>query len=78
MSKQFILEQSTNTHKLSADKVVAKEVDGELGGVVLKVEGEGVVTHGEHKTLKTECPDVIKINQQEINPLTKKMGAAFD
>jgi len=40
--------------------------------------GNAVVTHGEHGTLATESKHVMKYVQQEVNPLTKKMQAAFD
>ena len=74
--EKVVLEQSTNTHVLHARQVKQKNLKN--GIVALKIEGEGIVTHGEHGTLKTESPDVIKYVQQEVNPVTKKLQNAFD
>ena len=71
-----VLEQSTNTHQLHASNVVSKDLGN--GTIKLKIEGEGVVTHGEHGTVKIESENVIKYVQQEVNPVTKKMQAVFD
>lgn len=76
MKKVEVLEPSTNTHTMSADSITKKD----LGNGILKLSigGEGVVTHGEHGTLKTQSPTVFKYVQQELNPVTKKLQAAFD
>ena len=53
----------------------------DLGHGILRVEvpaGHAVVTHGEHGTLATEAQHIIKYVQQEYNPVTQKMQAAFD
>lgn len=73
---QVVLEESTNTHKIQANSITKTD----LGNGVLKLEinGDGVVTHGEHGTLKTESPIVLKYVQQELNPITKKLQNAFD
>lgn len=76
MKKEVILEPSTNTHKISASNVEAKEAGDSI--LVLTVEGEGIVTHGEHGTLKTESKRVIKYVQQEYNPVTKAIQKAVD
>jgi len=70
------LEQTTNTHKLKATSVkVLKEIGSTQ---VLEVEGEGVVTHGEHGVQVTESKNVIKYVQREVNPITKKIEEAYD
>ena len=71
-----VLEPSTNTHSLSANKVESKDLGG--GTLKLKVQGPGIVTHGEHGTLRTESNLVYKYVQQEFNPITKKLQAAYD
>ena len=71
------LEPSTNTHRLTSTKVSVED----LGHGILRVEvpaGHAVVTHGEHGTLATESRNVMKYVQQEYNPVTQKMQAAFD
>ena len=71
------LEPSTNTHRLTSTKVSVTD----LGHGILRVEvpaGHAVVTHGEHGTLATEAQHIIKYVQQEYNPVTRKMQAAFD
>ena len=44
----------------------------------LQIQGDGIVTHGEHGTIKTESPNVIKYVQQELNPVTRKLQNAYD
>lgn len=76
MRKTEILEPSTNTHVLEANEITKKD----LGNGILKlnIKGEGVVTHGEHGTLKTESETVYKYVQQELNPVTQKLQNAYD
>lgn len=74
--KTTVLELSTNTHLLETEDVVAKDLRN--GILQLKIKGDGAITHGEHGTIKTESPDVIKYVQQEQNPITKLMQNAFD
>lgn len=74
--QQFVLEPSSNTHMLTATKVEAKDLGNSI--LKLKIEGEGIVSHGEHGVLKTESPDVIKYVQQELNPVTRAFQNAFD
>ena len=76
MKKEVVLEPSTNTHKMTAKNVEVKE-SGD-GILTLTVEGDGIVTHGEHGTLKTESKRVIKHVQQEYNPVTKAIQKAVD
>jgi len=74
--KKVVLEPSTNTHTMEATKITSED----LGNGILKldVEGGGIVTHGEHGTLKTESKTVFKYVQQEVNPVTKKLQNAYD
>jgi len=74
--KKVVLEKSTNTHTLEANKIVSKDCGD--GILQLKVNGDGIVTHGEHGTLKTESENVIKYIQKEYNPVTQKLQNAFD
>lgn len=68
----LVLEPSTNTHKMEASSVQARHLD-EMGGMYLKVQGSGIVTHGEHGVIVTERPFVVKAIQQEMNPVLRKM-----
>jgi hypothetical protein len=78
MSKEkLILEPSTNSHVLEGDVINKKNLN-ELGGVVLKINGNGLVLHGEHGIIVTEETDVIKLTQQEFNPVTKLLQNSFD
>jgi len=74
--EKVVLEPSTNTHMIEAKGVVSKDLGN--GILQLDIEGEGVVTHGEHGTLKTESKRVIKYHQQEYNPVLKKVRNAVD
>lgn len=74
--EHVVLEPSTNTHRVAAAQVAVKEV--EPGTLKLAISGPGIVTHGEHGTLRTESEHVIKYVQQEYNPVTGAMQAAFD
>jgi len=75
-NQTVVLEPSTNTHVIKGEEIVKTDLGN--GTLKLKVKGEGVVTHGEHGTLKTESENVMKYVQQEVNPVTKKMQNAFD
>jgi hypothetical protein len=71
------LEKNTNTHILEANKIkVVTNVDNATQ--VLEVEGEGIISHGEHGMLKTESQHIIKYVQQEFNPITLIVEAAYD
>jgi hypothetical protein len=76
MKKTEILEPSTNTHAITADNVSVEKINESI--LKLKIKGDGIVTHGEHGTLKTESEDVVKYVQQEFNPVLKAMQNAFD
>jgi hypothetical protein len=74
--RTVVLEPSTNTHTMSANSVDVKDLGNST--LKLKVNGDGIVTHGEHGTLVTESDNVIKYVQQEFNPVTKKLRNAYD
>jgi hypothetical protein len=74
--KELVLEQSTNTHKINAQNVVSEDLGN--GILQLEIEGDGIITHGEHGVIKTESKNVIKYVQQELNPVSKAMQNAFD
>ncbi len=76
MSKTFVLEKSTNTHTLQGN--VVNHVDYNATTTFLNIEGQGVVSHGEHGTVITESSKVFKNVQFEFNPVQRKMVAAFD
>jgi len=78
MSKNtLVLEPSTNTHTINGEVTLKRKLDN-LNGLVLECEGQGVVLHGEHGVVVTESAHVIKLTQQEVNPLTGQMVNAFD
>lgn len=71
-----ILEESTNSHKLEASKITHERLENNI--INLQIEGNGIVTHGQHGTMATESPYVTKFVQQEINPVTRQLQAVFD
>lgn len=74
---ETVLEPSSNTHVLKTEGHITRtDISSEV--VALRVKGDGVVTHGEHGTLKTESEFMVKYVQQELNPVTAAMQAAFD
>lgn len=73
---KFVLEKTSNTHILKADKVELVKEEGSTQ--VLKVEGKGIIFHGEHGAIKTEQPNIIKYVQQEFNPITGIVEDAYD
>ncbi len=74
---KHFLENTTNTHVLEASSIkIIKTIDRTTQ--VLEIEGEGIISHGEHGTLKTESPNIIKYIQQEFNPITGIVEAAYD
>jgi hypothetical protein len=75
---EVVLEPSTNTHKLVSNGNIKVK---ELAKGILKLtipSNDGIVTHGEHGTIRTESSNVIKYVQQELNPVTQKLQNAFD
>ena len=74
--KMVVLEPSTHTHTISAQKITTTDLgDGILAMVI---EGDGIVKHGEHGTFKTESENVMKYRQLELNPVSDKLRHAFD
>ena len=76
MKKEVVLEPSTNSHKILADEIKATPITESI--LMLDVKGSGIVTHGEHGTLKTESKRVIKYVQQEYNPVSRAIQNAVD
>jgi len=74
--KVVVLEPSTNTHTLSGNVISSTDLGN--GVMKLKISSAGIVTHGEHGTIRTESPNIIKYVQQEVNPVTQRLQAAFD
>lgn len=74
--KKLALEPTTNTHKLTANHIEVIYEEGSM--IVMRVSGDGIVTHGEHGTIVTEEKFVIKYVQKEMNPLTKEIEDAYD
>lgn len=74
--KEVVLEPSSNTHKLTAKNVKVEKLENSK--MLLEIEGEGLISHGEHGTLKTESKHCMKFNQTELNPVTQKLQNAFD
>ena len=61
---------------VSKNGVEVKELGDGL--MMLTVEGQGIVSHGQHGVLTTEAKHVIKYNQIELNPVTQQLQKAFD
>ena len=75
-TQKIILEPSSNPHELEAQNI---EVEDLKDGIIkLKIIGDGLVTHGEHGTIKTESIHVLKYIQQELDPLDQNFRNAFD
>ena len=77
--KSVLLEESTNTHILKGKVEVVKKFS-KMNTIVLDTNGSTIVEHGHHAVVSTEpeTQRVIKITQQEFNPITKAMMNAFD
>jgi hypothetical protein len=75
--KTVVLEPSTNTHSIQGDVEVTQKLD-EMNGLVLETKGNCLVLHGEHGVIATEAAHVIKLTQQEVNPLSGQITNAFD
>lgn len=74
-----VLEKSTNTHVATTEVQVEKEF-ATMTTMVLKPEGNMIVEHGHHHTVATEedTKQVIKITQQEFNPILQAFQNSFD
>ena len=78
--ERVVLEKSTNTHFTDSKVEVKKELEN-MTTMIMKVEKGGmIVEHGHHNTVATEetTTDVVKITQQEYNPLLQAFQNAFD
>ena len=77
LENTLVLEPSTNTHTMkSRGKIVSRDL-GE-GMLVIETNGSAIVTHGEHGTLVTEAQKIVKYNQMEHNPVSKRMQNVYD
>ena len=70
-----VLEPSTHSHVLNGNVISVKN---EISHIEIEVEGQGLIVHGEHGTICTESPHLLKFVQQEYNPVTKALQNAFD
>ena len=77
--KSVLLEESTNTHILKGDVEVIKKIS-KMNTFVLNTNGCSIVEHGHHAVVSTEpeTKRVIKITQQEFNPIIKALINSFD
>lgn len=75
--EKLTLEASTNSHIIEAESIKSKPLK-KLGGNKLIINGPGIVVHGEHGVICTEEKHVIKLVQQEYNPITQELQNAFD
>ena len=73
---KIALEQTTNTHQIEADEITKLHETGSI--ILIKIKGNGIVTHGEHGMMKTEHAYIVKYVQKEINPISKKIEDAND
>jgi|APHig6443718053_1056840.scaffolds.fasta_scaffold1256746_1 hypothetical protein len=76
---EVVLEQSSNPHTLKGNVSVIKKIEN-MNTMVLELQGAAIVEHGQHATVRTEedSKNIIKITQQEFNPITKALMNAFD
>ena len=79
MNKNIVLEESTNTHTMIGDVKLVKKMN-KMNTIVLDTNESSIVEHGHHACVSTEpeTKRVIKITQQEFNPVTKALMNAFD
>jgi hypothetical protein len=74
------LEKSTNTHTTKSDVLVVKELANMTTIVIEAKNNAMIVEHGHHNTVATESDTkhIIKITQQEFNPILKSFQNSFD
>lgn len=72
-----VLEPSTNTHTINGEVKKVATLDN-LNGLVIEANGTSIVLHGEHGVIATEEKHIIKLTQQELNPLTRQLQNSFD
>jgi hypothetical protein len=77
--KTVILENSTHPHILKGNAKIVKKINN-MNTLVINLNGAAVVEHGQHATVRTEddTKTIIKIIQQEFNPITKALMNACD
>lgn len=74
---ELVLEQSTNTHLAKSEGITGRRFED--GSVLMRCpNGQSQVTHGEHGVMVTEGRSPLKINQMEVDVLTKKLVQAYD
>lgn len=79
-NEKIVLEKSTNTHSTKSKGVEVVSEFNNMTTMILETNGKCVVQHGHHGTVATDqdTKNVIKITQQEYNPITKKLMNAID
>ena len=78
MQNKIVLEPTSNTHELEAKQGEIKSTYLDDSTIKLNLKSSAIATHGDHGTLVTESNTVVKYNQQELNPVTRKMENAYD
>ena len=80
MNNKVVLESSTNTHSTETKGVEVISKMETMSTIVLDTKEGMIVCHGHHHTVATEptTKRVIKITQQEKNPITQAFQNAFD
>lgn len=78
--KTVVLEKSTNTHFTESEVEVLKEMNTMSTIVLNQKNNSMIVEHGHHNMVATEkeTQQVIKITQQEFNPILKEFQNSFD
>ena len=77
LMNKVVVENSKNPHVLNSENnIKVNKITDNIFDINLN--GNTIVTHGQHGTLKIESQRVIKYSQTEVNPITKKIQKAFD
>ena len=77
LMNELIVENSKNPHVLNSENSI--EVNKITDSIFdINLNGNTIVTHVQHGTLKIESQRVIKYLQTELNPITKKIQNTFD
>jgi hypothetical protein len=75
-NQSISLEPSTNTHTLEASSAQCTQISSLCKK--LDVPQGGVVTHGEHGSVKIDQPTTLMFRQQEYNPVSQAIQNAYD
>jgi len=77
--KLIVLENSTNTHVSKSNAEIVAEIPT-MTTLVIDTNENMIIEHGHHNTVSTESDTkhVIKITQQEYNPVLQAFQNAFD